>query len=123
MANDKQYSIEVIADRIKLRLWGPINVTDLKESTTAIVEIAQEHGITKFLDDIRDLDVSSVTIGLQTEAIGLLWKLRNFKKIAILYGDSEIGRLVHVTLETVPFSSKCRAFDNETEAIAWLDEE
>jgi stage II sporulation SpoAA-like protein len=122
-AQAKHYKITQHPDYINLAFQGVVNIDDLHDSTDDIVRIAQQQDVYKLLDDIRELDRSSVTIQLQTESIGLLWHLKIFKRIALVYKDGEIGRLVKTTLETVPFLSKCRAFDNEAEAIAWLQQE
>ena len=115
--------VEARPNYVLLKFKGKIEAGDLNESTQAVVDHAKAADTYKMLEDIRKLDRTSVTMQLQAEAIGQLWKLRIFKKIAYLCNEDETGRLVHVTLETIPFMTKCRAFYNESEAIAWLDEE
>jgi len=117
------FEVETRPTYIYLKFKGKIELGDLSASSKAVVDHAKAAGIYKQLNDIRKLDRSSVTIKLQTEAIGQLWKLRIFKKIAYLCNDDETGRLVHTTLETIRFITKCRAFYDQKEAIAWLDEE
>ncbi|HET8671029.1 MAG TPA: STAS/SEC14 domain-containing protein [Candidatus Saccharimonadales bacterium] len=119
---EKHYEVDLRGDHIYLRLIGQINGHDLHQSTEDVLKVAKRVKVYKLIDDIRELDRSSVTIGLQTEAIGLLWKLRVFQKIALVYKDDEIGRLVAATLQTIHFTSRARAFDNEIEALAWLQE-
>lgn len=120
--DEKHYDITMRGDHIYLKFEGHINNADLHKSTEEVVALSKREHVFKLLDDIRDLDLSSVTIGLQTEAIGLLWHLRKFKKIALLYENQEIGRLVATTLQTVHLADRCRTFEKEAEAIAWLQE-
>lgn len=117
------FEVETRPNYVYLKFNGKIETGDLSASTKAAVDQAKAADAYKMLEDIRKLDRSSVTMQLQTEAIGQLWKLRVFKKIAYLCNEDETGRLVHVTLETVKFMTKCRAFYDESEAIAWLEEE
>jgi hypothetical protein len=120
--NKQHYEVALRGDHIYLKFKGQVEVGDLRKSTDDIVALAKHGNVSLLLDDIRDLDRDSVTIRLQTEAIGLLWHLRHFKKIALLYSDNEIGNLVATTLQTVHLVGRCRAFDNEADALAWLEE-
>lgn len=123
IVDHEHYEVSLRGDHIRLKFKGFVEVDDLKRSTEEIVALAKRKHTGKLLDDVRDLDRASVTIRLQTEAIGLLWHLRDFKKIAMLYNDSEIGRLVATTLETIHLTGRCRVFENEVEAIKWLEQE
>jgi hypothetical protein len=121
-ANERHYEVALRGDHVYLRFKGHIEVSDLEQSTDDIVALAKREHAFLLLDDIRELDRESVTIRLQTEAIGLLWHLRHFKKIALLYSDNEIGNLVATTLQTIHLAGRCRAFDNEADALTWLEE-
>ena len=119
---DTHYVLDYREDYVHLLMEGEISIDDLKNSTDEVLRLAQEKGATKLLEDIRNIDKNSLTMRLQTEGIGLLWQLRHFKKIALVFSSNDVGHLVLSTLQTLHFNFKCRAFDNEADAIAWLEE-
>lgn len=123
MATDKQYEIDLKANYIYLKFKGKLSVDDLKGSTEEILQLAEKHDVHCLLDNIREIDTSSINMGLQSQAIANLWKLRSFKKIALVFSNQEVGYLVLSTLETLHLPLKCRAFDNEPDAIAWINEQ
>lgn len=123
MANDKQqFSVKVVNDYIHLKTWGALDTNNLDTPANAALTLAKERGITKLLDDIRDIDTSAVSIPIQVKAMGILWKLRTFDKVAIVLKGSRIRELFFETIENLHLNidAKFKGFDDEDEAVAWL---
>lgn len=119
--DSSNFTIEGRPGYVHLKLMGTLQEGDLRESTRLASEKASELGV-GVLDDIRDIDLRSVTIRFQSEAIGQLWKHRAVKKVAILYKGDQIGNTVRSTLELIHFIVRCKVFNDETEAVKWLQE-
>lgn len=118
----KRFSVTVPGDYIYLKTWGKLDMDDLEEPADTAIKLGKENKIDRLLDDIREIDTTNVSIPIQTKAVGIIWKLRAFKKVAVVYKNQEIGRLFFASLEALHLSSKFRGFDDETQAIAWLHE-
>ncbi len=120
----QRFSVEIVDDYIHLKTWGALDIRDLDAPANAALALAKEHGIDKLLDDIREVDSSAATIHIQTKAMGIMWKLRTFRKVAILLGGSRLRTLFFSTLEVLHLNldSKFKGFESEEEAIAWLRE-
>lgn len=124
MDGQKRYSAEVVNDYIKLKTWGLLDERDVDAPANAALELAETHKITKLLDDIREVDTSGLSIAIQTKSMGILWKLRHFKKVAIVMNDSKLQSVFFSTLEALHLNldAKFKSFNNEAEAISWLKE-
>lgn len=117
-----KYSVEDKGDYISLKTWGRLQVDHLHEPAEAALALAKEKGITKLLDDIRGVDTTDLGIPVQTKGMSILWKLRSFDKVAILFESQELGGVFFTALETMHVPLKFRGFYNEEAAIAWLQE-
>ncbi len=118
----QQFSVDVVDDYVHLKTWGELDENNLAAPANAALSLASERQISKLLDDIRDIDSTKVSIPIQSKAMGIIWKLRTFKKVAILMNESRIQTLFFSTLSALHLNldSKFKGFDNEAEAIAWL---
>ena len=125
MADDKRYQVSVQNDYILLETWGELKLEDLEEPASAALELAEKSHIDKLLDDIRGVDNSHVSVQIQAKGVSILWKLRKFRKVAIVFSGKEIGWLFLSTIQAMHLNidSKFKGFDNEAEAIQWLKEE
>lgn len=120
----QKFSAEVKGDYIYLKTWGELDANDLDAPVLHALELAKKHNIDKILDDIRKIDTSTVGLKVQTKAAGVMWKLKSFKKAAIiLKNEEEISYLFFSMLQTLHLTGSLRGFTNEAEAIAWLEED
>lgn len=119
---EKRFSVQVVDDYIYLKTWGELDPNDLDAPANAALALAKETGIDRLLDDIREVDTSNVSIPIQTKSMGILWKLRSFKKVAIVLNGSRIRSLFFATLDVLHLNidAKFKGFENEQEAVAWL---
>lgn len=122
---DKQFSVAVVGDYIHLKTWGKLEIESLDAPANAALTLSQEQHIDKLLDDIREVDGSNASIHIQTKSMGILWKLRTFRKVAIVLENSRLQTLFFATLEALHLNldAKFKGFNNEAEAIAWLRED
>ncbi|HEX6461823.1 MAG TPA: STAS/SEC14 domain-containing protein [Candidatus Saccharimonadales bacterium] len=120
--DEQHFSVKATDGYIHLRTWGALDAKNLDAPANAALALAKEKNINKLLDDIRDVDTSAVSIPIQAKAMGILWKLRTFDKIAIVLKGSRVRSLFFSTLEILHLNidAKFKGFDNESEAIAWL---
>lgn len=120
MQNEKLYEISVQDGYIKTRLWGDADVDVFEASTAEVLALREVNGINMLLCDIRELTPGNVDIPAQARAIGTLWKIRSFDKVALLLGDSRITSMLSSSLDVTHLSDKFQSFPNEAAAIAWL---
>lgn len=121
--NDENgFSVESRDDFIHLITWGHLELETLDQPVNAALNLGKEKKIDKLLDDIRNVDASHVSVHIQAKAAGLMWKLKQFKKVAIVFKGQEMSWLFFSTLEALHLNSTFKGFDNEVEAIAWLKE-
>jgi hypothetical protein len=125
MSEDQRFKVSVKDDYIHLETWGALVEDDLDAPANAALALAEEKKIDKLLDNISNIDSTHVSVTLQAKGVGVLWKLRKFKKIAIVFKGQEIGWLFLSTLQAMHLdvNAKFKGFDNETDAIIWLKEE
>lgn len=107
---------------VYLKTWGPLDINDLDAPANAALALGKEKQLNKLVDDIREVDTSGASIRIQTKAMGILWKLRTFDKVAIIFEGDRTRKLFFSTLEVLHLGSTFRGFENEPEAIAWLQE-
>lgn len=121
----QQFSVAVADGYIHLKTWGGLDEHNLDAPANAALALAAEKQVDKLLDDIRGVDSTGVSIAIQSKAMGILWKLRSFKKVAIILEGSRLSKLFFSTLSAFHFNadSKFKGFNNEAEAIAWLRSE
>jgi hypothetical protein len=122
-AKKSHFNVSVRDDYVHLVTKGPLDVNNLDAPANAALALAKEKKLDKLLDDIRYVDSSGVNISIQSKGFGVLWKLREFKKVAIIFKEKELGHLFFSTLEAIHINSKFGGFDNEAEAIAWLKDD
>jgi hypothetical protein len=120
----QQFSVEVRDDYIHLRTWGGLDEHQLDAPANAALELAARAHVEKLLDDIRDIDTTGVSIPIQAKAMSILWKLRVFKRVAIVLNGSRIENLFLSTIQGIGLhlEDKFRAFNDEADAIAWLED-
>lgn len=120
--SSQRFSAEVKGDFIHLKTWGELDLKDLEAPVMKAIELAKTNNVTKILDDIREIDSSNVNMHIQIKAAGILWKLREFDKVAIIFKNKEIGFLFFSMLQSLHLSGNFKGFDNEPEAVAWIQE-
>lgn len=120
MTKQAQFSVEAKKDFIHLKTWGELDVETLHQPAEAALALGQQKGLRKLLDNIQEIDTSGVSISVQSKAMGILWKLKAFDKVAIVFKDKEVGLLFLKSLSAIHLSGKFNGFDNEADAIAWL---
>lgn len=118
-----QFSVDKRGDYVYLVTRGKLDVENLDAPANAALALAKEEDLDKLLDDIRYVDSTGVSIPIQSKGFGIIWKLRTFKKVAIVFKEEEIGRLFFSTLQAMHITSKFHGFKDEAEAIAWLEED
>jgi hypothetical protein len=118
----QQFSLEAKDDYIHLKTWGGLDAENIDAPANAALALAEEKHIDKLLDDIRGVDSSGASIPIQAKGMGVLWKLRAFKKVAIVLNESRLRTLLFSTLDTLHLDRdiKFKGFEDEAEAIAWL---
>jgi hypothetical protein len=124
MANGNKFKVSVQNDYVLLETWGELELEDLDAPANGALALAEEHHMDKLLDDIRGVSQTPVSMAIQAKGVGVLWKLRKFRKVAIVFSGKEIGYLFLSTLEAMHLNvnGKFKGFDNEAEAINWLKE-
>jgi len=122
---DHGYKLDVMGEYIRLETWGMIHEEDLDAPAKAALALRKETGIDRLLDNIQGVDESRVSISMQTKGVGVVWSLREFHKVAIVFKGGDLGKMFLATLEAMHLNlnNKFKGFDNETDAIAWLQEE
>lgn len=124
MAKKDKYKVSVQGDYVLLETWGELEMDDLAAPADAALALSAEKNIDKLLDDIRGVDQTPVSVPIQAKGVSVLWKLRKFRKVAIVFSGKEIGWLFLSTLQAMHLNvdAKFKGFDNEAEAIVWLKE-
>jgi hypothetical protein len=118
---DQSFEVAVDDDIVHLITRGRPTTNDLYEPADAAIALADKKRVDKLLDDIRGVDSSWVDLPVQAKAMGVIWKLRRFKKVAIiLKSESELRQLLMDALGALRISSQIRAFDDEKSARKWL---
>jgi hypothetical protein len=117
------FTVEAKGNYIHLTTIGKLDAKHVSDPADAALELAQKENIHKLLDDIRQVDSTNVTIQIQSKGFGVLWKLRAFDRVAVVFGEGELSKLFFSTLQAMGLGSKFRGFDNESDAIAWLQDE
>lgn len=122
MAHDAQFTVENRGSYIHLVTRGKLDLENLDEPANAALALAKKENVSKLLDDIRYIDSSNVSIQIQAKAMGILWKLRSFNKVAIVYDSPRIGELFFSTLQAIHLAAPFKGFENEAEAVSWLEQ-
>jgi hypothetical protein len=122
---ERNFSVVVENDVVRLKTWGELNLDDLEAPADAALKLAQDQKLKKLFDDIREVDDSDASIYIQAKAMGILWKLRSFDKVAILMQSSTLSTMFFSTLQALHLNgdSRFRGFESEAEALAWLHED
>lgn len=121
---EQKFTVEARKDYIHLETRGKLDYEHLDAPVNSALALAKEKGIDKLLDDIRKIDSSGVSISMQSKAMGIMWKLRSFKKVAIVLEGSRLQTMFFSTARALhlPLESHFKGFDNIDDAIAWLHE-
>lgn len=122
---DHGYNIAVQGAYIRLETWGQIHEEDVDVPAKAALALRKESGVNLLLDNIQNVEGKGVSIAIQTKGVGVLWSLREFDKVAIVFKSGDLGKMFLGTLEAMHLNlnGKFKGFDNESDAIAWLQEE
>ncbi len=120
----QKYSVEAKEGYIHLETRGTLDIADLEAPANAALEAAKKHKIDKLLDDIREVDASELSIHMQAKSMGIIWKLRSFKKVAVIMKSSRIQSLFlsSVSALNLNATSQFKGFDNIPDAVTWLQE-
>lgn len=120
---DQSFDVAVDDGIVHLVTRGRPTTDDVYEPVNAAIELADKKRVDVLLDDIRGVDSSWVDLPVQTKAMGVIWKLRRFKRVAIvLKKESDLRQLLMGALSALKIASKIKAFDNEDAARAWLQQ-
>lgn len=120
-AAEQSFDVAVDDGIVHLVTRGHPTTDNVHEPVDAALALADKKHVDRLLDDIRDVDSSWVDFSVQTKAMGVIWKLRRFKKVAIiLKKESELRQLLMGALSALNIAAKIKAFDNEDAARAWL---
>ncbi len=121
----QKYSVNAKEGYIHLETRGTLDFTDLEAPVNAALTAAQKYKVDKLLDDIREVDASGLSVHMQAKAMGVIWKLRRFKKVAIIIKGSRIQSLFLSSLSALNLNtaSQFKGFDNIPDAVAWLQQE
>lgn len=122
MVDTSNFTLKVVDDYIHLKTWGPLHLEDVEGPAEAALALGREQKIDKLLDNIQEVDFSSASVHVQAKGMGVLWKLRNFRKVAIVFGDKESSYLFFSSLQVLHLNmgKKFQGFSKEEDAIAWL---
>ncbi|HSE61103.1 MAG TPA: hypothetical protein VLA88_02315 [Candidatus Saccharimonadales bacterium] len=120
MPEKNQFSVDIVGDYVRLKTWGEMALEGLDAPADAALKLAQENNITKLLDDISEVDPRNASLHMQAKGMGVLWKLRKFDKVAVVFKGKQLGTLFFASLSTLHLNDTFKGFDNEVEAIAWL---
>lgn len=122
---DHGYELAVQGRYIHMRTWGPIHEEDVDAPAKAALALRKESGVNRLLDNIQDVDDRHVSITMQTKGVGVVWSLREFDKVAIVFKEGDLGHMFLSTLEAMHLNlnNKFKGFDNESDAVTWLEED
>lgn len=125
MATKATFSVSVVDDYIRLDTWGVLEVDQVSDPVDAALALAEVSGIYKLLDNIQKVDFTTASLHVQAKGMGVLWKLRKFKRVAIIFSGEEPGYLFYSSLRELRLDvgSKFQGFENEIDALRWLREQ
>jgi len=124
MPNKPGFKVSARKNFVHLEVWGPLEARTLDAPANAAIALAEQEGLDKLLDDIRNIDPGAVPVRIQAKGMSILWSLRKFRKVAIVFQGEEIGWLFLSSLQAIHLnlSSKFRGFDDIDKATAWLEQ-
>lgn len=115
-----QFEVKNRSEYIYLRTWGNLESDGLETPAEAALAISRETGINKLLDNIQEVN-PTVKLSVQLKGVKVLWKLRAFKKIAVVVKENELGTMFFSSISVLHLSDAVfRGFTTEEDAIAWL---
>jgi hypothetical protein len=123
MSTDTQgYQVRLQDDFIYLETWGVPEEGNVSAPVDAAIKLADEHHAHKLLDDIRRVDGDSISLMVQAKGLGVLWKLRRFKKVAIVLSGEEMSWMFTSSIQELRFGieRRIRGFQDVDSAVAWL---
>lgn len=118
---NQHYSIKPEDGFIHEVLYGAISHDDVLETTQTILALHESAGLKRLLCDMTDLDVDNIDLHARAAALGLLWELRDFDKIAFVAIDPRVQKFAGGSSN---FSSlrRFRMFKHAGPAKRWLAE-
>jgi len=115
-----RFKVENRGDYIYLKTWGGMQLDGLEKPAETALAMSQETGIKNLLDNIQEVD-STVNFSVQLKGIKILWKLRKFKRVAVVLKQNELGGIFFSSISALRLDhGAIRGFGDEVEAIAWL---
>jgi hypothetical protein len=122
MVEEPNFTVRAVDDYVRLDTWGRLRVEDVEAPAEAALALAREKGLDKLLDNIQNVDFSTASVYVQAKGMGVLWKLKSFRKVAIVFEGSEPGYLFFSSIQVLhlDLGKKFQGFDNEKDAIKWL---
>lgn len=120
---DQGFNIQVKDDYVHLETWGIPTEKNVAEPVTAAIELADKEHLTKLLDDIRKVNADTISLMVQAKGVGVLWKLRRFKKVAIVISSDEMTWMLTSSLQELGLSIggwNIRHFNDLNSAKTWL---
>lgn len=120
---DQGYDVGVEDDFIHLRTWGVPDEKNVADPVNAAIELAEKHHVTKLLDDIRGVNADAISLMVQAKGVGVLWKLRRFKRVAIVVSSQEMTWLLTSSLQELGLSLggwNIKHFRDVDSAREWL---
>ncbi|MDZ7744451.1 MAG: STAS/SEC14 domain-containing protein [Candidatus Saccharibacteria bacterium] len=120
---DHGYSVEHKGDYIHLKTWGRLHLEDLSEPAETALKLAKKEKAKMLIDDIREVHSPFVDLQVQAKGVSVLWKLKEFHKVAIVFNEGELEKLFFSSLEALRLGGNFKGFDNVDDAVAWLKED
>lgn len=124
MSNQEQgYNVRAQDDYVHLETWGVPNEKNVSEPVAAAIKLADQKNVSKLLDDIRGVNGDAISLMVQAKGVGVLWKLRHFKKVAIVVSSEEMTWILTSSLQELGLSLggwNIKHFDDVDAAKQWL---
>ncbi len=122
VVSKNQFKVENRGTYIYLKTWGDMQLDGLEKPAEAAIALAKEGHVDRLLDNIQEVE-SSVSFPVQLKGVRILWKLRVFKKVAVVLKRNELGGIFFSSLSALKMSDggAFKGFSDEAEAIAWLN--
>lgn len=122
MGDQATFSLTTKKDYIYLKTRGGLDEDNVTAPTDAAIALAKEKNIRKLLDNIQEVDFSTASLSVQAKGMGVLWRLRYFKKVAIVLKGEEAAFLFFSSIQELQLGlgHRFQGFDNEADAVRWL---
>jgi hypothetical protein len=121
-ADSQGFNIHRTDGYIHLETWGVPTVENVAEPVSAALDMANREHVDKLLDDIRKVDANGISLFVQAKGVNVLWKLKQFKKVAIVLAGEEMNWMLESSLEALAITGlgNIKGFSDIESADAWL---